>query len=73
MTKAKSTAIAPRLTAQRQLELYRARASEAPIDEMLCQAVLHLDDLCEIEHIIEAAGLAALKVKGRRGRLPTNA
>jgi hypothetical protein len=71
MTKAKSTT--PRLTAQRKLELYRAtRAPEAPIGELLRQAGVHLDDLREIEQTIESAGLAALKVKGRHGRLPTD-
>jgi hypothetical protein len=71
MTKAKSTA--PRLTAQRKLELYRAtRAAEAPVGELLRQAGVHLDDLREIEQTIEGAGLAALKVKGRHGRLPTD-
>ena len=71
MTKAKSTT--PRLTAQRKLELYRAtRAPDAPIGELLRQAGVHLDDLREIEQTIESAGLAALKVKGRRGRLPTD-
>jgi transposase-like protein len=70
MPKAKSTT--PRLTAQRKLELYRAtRAPEAPIGELLRQAGVHLDDLREIEQAIESAGLAALKVKGRHGRLPT--
>ena len=71
MTKSKSTT--PRLTAQRKLELYRAtRAPEAPIGELLRQAGVHLDDLREIEQTIESAGLAALKVKGRHGRLPTD-
>ena len=71
MTKAKSTT--PRLTAQRKLELYRAtRAPEAPIGELLRQTGVHLDDLREIEQTIESAGLAALKVKGRHGRLPTD-
>jgi transposase-like protein len=71
MPKAKSTT--PRLTAQRKLELYRAtRAPEAPIGELLRQAGVHLDDLREIEQAIESAGLAALKVKGRHGRLPTD-
>ena len=71
MTKAKSTT--PRLTAQRKLELYRAtRAPEAPIGELLRQAGVHLDDLREIERTIESAGLAALKVEGRHGRLPTD-
>ena len=73
MTKSKSTT--PRLTAQRKLELYRAtRAPEAPIGELLRQAGVHLDDLREIEPLraIESAGLAALKVKGRHGRLPTD-
>lgn len=71
MTKAKSTT--PRLTAQRKLELYQAtRAPEAPIGELLRQAGVHLDDLREIERTIESAALAALKVKGRHGRLPTD-
>ena len=71
MTKSKSTT--PRLTAQRKLELYRAtRAPEAPIGELLRQPGVHLDDLREIEQTIESAGLAALKVKGRHGRLPTD-
>ena len=79
MTKSKSTT--PRLTAHtraepgagRKLELYRAtRAPEAPIGELLRQAGVHLDDLREIEQTIESAGLAALKVKGRHGRLPTD-
>ena len=71
MTKSKLTT--PRLTAQRKLELYRAtRAPEAPIGELLRQAGVHLDDLREIEQTIESAGLAALKVKGRHGRLPTD-
>jgi len=73
MTKAKSTATTPRLTAQRKLDLYRAtRAPEAPIGELLRQAGLHLDDLREIEQTVENAGLAALKVKGRHGRLPAD-
>ena len=33
---------------------------------------MHLDDLREIEQTIESAGLAALKVKGRHGRLPSD-
>jgi hypothetical protein len=71
MTKAKSAT--PRLTAQRKLELYQAtRAPEAPIGELLRQAGLHLDDLREIERTVESASLAALKVKGRHGRLPTD-
>ena len=71
MTKVKSTT--PRLTAQRKLELYRAtRAPEAPVGELLRQAGVHLDDLRVIEQTIEGAGLAALKVKGRHGRLPTD-
>lgn len=71
MTKAKSTT--PRLTAQRKLELYLAtRAPEAPMGELLRQAGVHLDDLREIERTIESAALAALKVKGRHGRLPTD-
>lgn len=73
MTKAKPTATTRRLTAQRKLDLYRAtRAPEAPLGELLRQAGVHLDDLREIEQTIESAGLAALKVKGRHGRLPTN-
>ena len=73
MTQAKPTASVPRLTAQRKLDLYRAtRAPEAPIGELLRQAGVHLDDLREIEQTIESAGLAALKVKGRHGRLPTD-
>ena len=72
MTKAKSTATPPRLTAQRKLDLYLAtRPPDAPIGELLRQAGVHLDDLREIERTIESAGLAALKVKGRHGRLPT--
>jgi transposase-like protein len=72
MPKAQSTASAPRLTAQRKLELYQAtRAPEAPIGELLRQAGVHLNDLREIEQTIESAALAALKVKGRHGRLPT--
>jgi hypothetical protein len=71
MAKTKSTT--PRLTAQRKLELYQAtRAPEAPIGELLRQAGVHLDDLREIERTIESAALAALKVKGRHGRLPTD-
>lgn len=73
MTKAKPTATTPRLTAQRKLDLYRAtRAPEAPIGELLRQAGVHLDDLRQIEQTVESAGLAALKVKGRHGRLPTD-
>ena len=72
-TKAPSTSTTPRLTAQRKLDLYQAtRAPEAPIGELLRQAGVHLDDLRDIEHTIERAGLAALKVKGRHGRLPTD-
>lgn len=71
MTKTKSTASTPRLTAQRKLELYLAtRAPDAPIGELLREAGVHLDDLREIERTIESASLAALKVKGRHGRLP---
>jgi hypothetical protein len=71
VTKAKSTT--PRLTAQRKLELFLAtRAPEAPVGELLRQAGVHLDDLREIERIVESASLAALKVKGRHGRLPTD-
>jgi hypothetical protein len=33
---------------------------------------LHLDDLGHIEQTIESAALAALKVQGRHGRLPTH-
>lgn len=73
MTKTKSTATTPRLTAQRKLELYQAtRAPEAPVGELLRQAGVHLDDLREIERIVESASLTALKVSGRHGRLPTN-
>lgn len=71
MTKAKTTT--PRLTAQRKLDLYRAtRAADAPIGELLRQAGVHLDDLREIEQTVESAALAALKVKGRHGRLPSD-
>ena len=45
----------------------------APIDEMLRQAVLHLDDLREIGQTTEGAGLIALTVKGWHGRLATDA
>jgi len=70
MTKTKST---QRLTAQRQLELYRAtRAPDAPVGEILREYGLHLDDLREIEQTIESAALAALKVNGRHGRLPSD-
>ena len=73
MTKTKSTATTPRLTAQRKLDLYQAtRAPEAPVGELLRQAGVHLDDLREIERIVESASLTALKVAGRHGRLPTN-
>lgn len=62
-----------RLTAQRKLELYLAtRSPEAPVGEILRQYGLHLDDLRQIEQTIESAALAALKVQGRHGRLPTN-
>lgn len=72
MTKTKSTT--PRLTAQRKLDLYLAtRVPTAPIGELLRQAGIHLDDLREIERTIESASLAALKVKGRHGRLPPDA
>ncbi len=72
-TTSPSTSTPPRLTAQRKLDLYQAtRAPEAPIGELLRQAGVHLDDLRDIEHTIERAGLAALKVKGRHGRLPTD-
>lgn len=71
MTKANTTT--PRLTAQRKLDLYRAtRAADAPLGELLRQAGVHLDDLREIEHTVESAALAALKVKGRHGRLPSD-
>ena len=64
---------AQRLTAQRKLELYQAtRAPEAPVGEILRQYGLHLDDLRQIEQTIESAALAALKVHGRHGRLPTD-
>jgi hypothetical protein len=70
MTKSKST---QRLTAQRKLELYLAtRAPDAPVGEILRAYGLHLDDLREIEQTIESAALAALKVHGRHGRLPTD-
>ena len=70
MTKSKST---QRLTAQRKLELYRAtRAPDAPVGEILREYGLHLDDLREIEQTIESAALAALKVNGRHGRLPSD-
>ena len=70
MTQTKS---APRLTAQRKLELYRAtRAPEAPVGELLRQYGVHLDDLRQIEQTIERAALAALKVEGRHGRLPAD-
>ena len=63
---------AQRLTAQRKLELYQAtRSAEAPVGEILRQYSLHLDDLRQIEQTIESAALAALKVQGRHGRLPT--
>ena len=69
-TKTKPT---QRLTAQRKLELYQAtRSAEAPVGEILRQYGLHLDDLRQIEHTIESAALAALKVHGRHGRLPTD-
>ena len=64
---------AQRLTAQRKLELYQAtRSAEAPVGEILRQYSLHLDDLRQIEQTIESAALAALKVHGRHGRLPTD-
>jgi len=64
---------AQRLTAQRKLELYLAtRPAEAPVGELLRQYGLHLDDLRQIEQTIESAALAALKVRGRHGRLPTD-
>ena len=70
MTKSKST---QRLTAQRKLELYLAtRAPDAPVGEILREYGLHLDDLREIEQTIESAALAALKVNGRHGRLPSD-
>lgn len=62
-----------RLTAQRKLELYLAtRSPQAPVGEVLRQYGLHLDDLRQIEQTIESAALAALKVHGRHGRLPTD-
>jgi hypothetical protein len=62
---------APRLTAQRKLELYLAtRPTEAPIGELVRQYGVHLDDLRQIEQTVESAGLAALKAQGRHGRLP---
>ena len=61
------------LTAQRKLELYLAtRSPEAPVGEILRQYGLHLDDLRQVEQTIERAALAALKVQGRHGRLPTD-
>ena len=64
---------AQRLTASRKLELYLAtRSPEAPVGEILRQYSLHLDDLRQIEQTIESAALAALKVQGRHGRLPTD-
>ena len=69
-TKTKPT---QRLTAQRKLELYLAtRPAEAPVGEILREYGLHLDDLRQIEQTIESAALAALKVQGRHGRLPTD-
>ena len=69
-TKVKPT---QRLTASRKLELYLAtRSPEAPVGEILRQYGLHLDDLRQIEQTIESAALAALKVQGRHGRLPTD-
>lgn len=63
---------AQRLTASRKLGLYLAtRSPEAPVGEILRQYSLHLDDLRQIEQTIESAALAALKVQGRHGRLPT--
>ena len=62
---------APRLTAQRKLELYLAtRPAEAPIGELVRQYGVHLDDLRQIEQTIERAALAALKAQGRHGPLP---
>ena len=70
MTKTKST---QRLTAQRKLELYLAtRVPDAPVGEILRQYGVHLDDLRQIEQTIESAALAALKVNGRHGRLPSD-
>jgi hypothetical protein len=61
------------LTAQRKLELYLAtRAPDAPVGEILRQYNVHLDDLREIERTIESAALAALKVNGHHGRLPSD-
>lgn len=60
-----------RLTTQRKLELYLAtRDPQAPLGEILRQYNVQLDDLREIERTIESAVMAALKVKGRHGRLP---
>ncbi len=62
---------APRLTAQRKLELYLAtRPPEAPLGELVRQYGVHLDDLRYIEQAVESAALAALKAQGRHGRLP---
>lgn len=62
-----------RLTAQRKLELYLAtRLPEAPVGELLRQYGVHLDDLREIEQTVESAALAALKVRGRHGRQPSD-
>ena len=62
---------APRLTAQRKLELYLAtRPPEAPLGELVRQYGVHLDDLRHIEQAVESAALAALKAQGRHGRLP---
>jgi hypothetical protein len=62
---------APRLTAQRKLELYLAtRPAEAPLGELVRQYGVHLDDLRHIEQTIERAALAALKAQGRHGQLP---
>lgn len=62
-----------RLTAQRKLELYlTTRDPQAPLGDILRQYGVHLDDLREIERMIEGAALAALKVQGRHGRLPSD-
>jgi hypothetical protein len=61
-----------RLTAQRKLDLYKVtRSSEAPVGEIIRHYGVHLDDLRQIEQIVESAALAALKVQGRHGRLPS--
>jgi len=73
-TNAPSNAKRPlRLTAQRKLELYLAtRLPEAPVGELLRQYGVHLDDLRAIEQTVERGALAALKVRGRHGRQPSD-